>query len=154
METIVFIVRHAHAEWVPDELRSLSEQGFRDALRVGALLRSEPIQAVYSSPYTRARQTVEPLAQALGLPIVEEWDLRERELGEFPAEMSFDEAVRKTWADFAFSFPGGESSTEAQLRGLGCLQMLTWWVLSRLRFSGLSRSCRARTRWLPSHRFL
>jgi 2,3-bisphosphoglycerate-dependent phosphoglycerate mutase len=57
----------------------LSNHGHAQADELAAWLAHEPIKAVYSSPMNRARQTAEPLASKLGLPIVfepriAEWD--------------------------------------------------------------------------------
>jgi hypothetical protein len=73
-----YLVRHAHAEWVPDEGRSLSEQGLRDAVLVAELLAERPIEAVYSSPYRRAIQTVSGLAIDRKLQVQIEDRFRER----------------------------------------------------------------------------
>lgn len=75
--TIIYLVRHAHAVAVPGEKRSLSPQGRAGAEHVAALLRARPIVAIYSSPSRRVRQTLKPLAQALGLAIEERDELRE-----------------------------------------------------------------------------
>ena len=77
-----YLVRHAHAIWTLDENRPLSERGSRDAIRVADILHEYPVNEIYSSPATRARQTITPFAERLGLQIHIEPDLRERQLGE------------------------------------------------------------------------
>ncbi|MGI2297787.1 histidine phosphatase family protein [Paenibacillus sp. GXUN7292] len=47
-------------------------------------------------------------------------DLRERAIGNF-APMTFKEAKHQVFKDFHFSFPGGESSTEAQKRAVNVI---------------------------------
>ena len=111
----LYVIRHAWADWTPEEMRPLSAEGRADARRVSDLLIDAGIEAIYSSPYRRARQTVEPLSQRLGLPIQELDDLRERELGSGAVD-DFDEAVRATWDDFTFARPGGETNRDAQCR--------------------------------------
>lgn len=108
----ILIVRHAHAEWVPDETRPLSAQGARDARVVARLLAPFQIDAIYSSPYPRAVQTVEPLSQASGLAIEIVDGLRERTLAD-GAVPDFEAALQASWEDFECSFPGGESSRTA-----------------------------------------
>jgi 2,3-bisphosphoglycerate-dependent phosphoglycerate mutase len=120
---VLYLVRHAHANWSPDEERTLSARGYANAERVGTLLCGFPIVAVYSSPYRRARETVEPLAAHLGLPIYEIDNLRERELGTAPTD-SFVTAVQATWEDPSFTWPGGESNTAAQRRGVAVVHDL------------------------------
>jgi 2,3-bisphosphoglycerate-dependent phosphoglycerate mutase len=114
--TELYLVRHGDAVRSLDEMRPLSAQGYRDAIAVAESLEHIAFDGIYSSPYVRARQTVEPLAARLGLPIQEIWDLRERTLIA-SAVQDFREAVRATWEDFGFAHPGGETNAEAQRRG-------------------------------------
>ncbi len=118
--TTIYLVRHAHADWMPDENRPLSKRGSEDAKAVGHILERFPIDAIYASPYRRAYETVEPLAHALGLEIKIEHDLRERALGRIPPG-EFIAAVKKTWDDPMFSHPGGETNLAAQERGMAVL---------------------------------
>lgn len=111
----VLLVRHAHADWVADEARPLSAQGLRDAAEVAELLVPCAPERIYSSPYPRSIQTVEPLAHRLGLEIEIVDGLRERTLAD-GAVADFDAALEATWADLDLSFPGGESSREAMER--------------------------------------
>lgn len=91
----LFLVRHAHADWTPDEQRPLSARGELAAQHVANLLAEQPIAAVYASTARRAQQTVLPLAIRLGLPIREREALCERRLSAAPLA-DFEQAVRKT----------------------------------------------------------
>ncbi len=78
----VYLVRHADAgdreTWVgDDELRPLSEKGWRQARELVRVLEKEHVERVSSSPYLRCIQTVEPPAEARGLPVVSEPRLAE-----------------------------------------------------------------------------
>lgn len=115
--TTIYLVRHAHAVWTPDEERPLSSQGLVKAITLGELLENSPIDAIYSSPYRRAIQTVEPLARRLKTPVEIVDDLRERKLAERPVDY-FEEAVEATWRDPNFCHPGGETNAAAQRRAL------------------------------------
>jgi len=115
--SIFYLVRHAHADWTPDENRPLSTKGRIDAERVADVLRQFPITAMYSSPARRARQTIAPLAAQLELPIHTLPELRERELCDSPVE-DFFAAVKATWTDPTFAHPGGETNAAAQQRGV------------------------------------
>lgn len=117
------MVRHAHAKWTPDENRPLSPQGFEDAKRVADVLGEYPIRAIYSSPERRAYQTISPLAEKIGIKIKVEIDLRERKLGDEMFDDFFG-AVKSTWQNPSFAHPGGESSAEAQRRGLALVKRL------------------------------
>lgn len=119
----MFLVRHAHADWTPDENRPLSNQGRDDAARLADLLQDYPLCAIYTSPYRRAEQTVRPLAVRLALPITIEPDLRERNLGNGPFE-DFYQAVAAVWEDTSYAHPGGESNLTAQQRGLAVIHQL------------------------------
>lgn len=111
----LYLVRHAHAEWIPDEARPLSPLGEGDARRIAKLLEAERPTSIYSSPLVRARQTVEPLADRLELEIVELDGFRERTLADGPVA-DFEGAMVESWSDFSVSFPGGETSRAAQDR--------------------------------------
>jgi 2,3-bisphosphoglycerate-dependent phosphoglycerate mutase len=118
-----YLVRHAHADWTPDENRPLSARGSEDANRVADNLQRYPIGVICSSPFCRARQTIAPLAARLDLPIHIEPDLRERQLGGGSIKV-FYKAVEATWRDPSFVHPGGESNAAAQQRGLAVVRRL------------------------------
>jgi 2,3-bisphosphoglycerate-dependent phosphoglycerate mutase len=120
---MIYFVRHAHSIWTPEEMRPLSSQGFEDAVRVADVLEDYPIDAMYTSPYTRAWQTVEPLAERLGLALYTEPDLRERNLGDGPFENHL-QAVAAVWQNPTFAHPGGESNLAAQQRGVAVVERL------------------------------
>lgn len=121
--TTFYFVRHAHANWIPDENRPLSESGHKNAEWVADLMQSLPLQYIYSSPYRRAAQTVEPLANRLGLPILTLDDLRERDLaGE--AVDDFEAAIKAVWHDPTFAHPDGESNQVAKQRGAQVMDYL------------------------------
>ncbi|MDQ3304389.1 MAG: histidine phosphatase family protein [Actinomycetota bacterium] len=70
----VHLVRHAKAgdrsEWDgPDELRPLSNKGAGQAAALAELLAAEPLKRILTSRYRRCLQTVEPLAERLGLDV-------------------------------------------------------------------------------------
>lgn len=112
----MYLVRHAHAEWMPDEMRPLSKLGKADAESVADILEDEQLAAIYSSPYRRARETVVPLARRLGMTVEEMPDLRERSLGSDWVE-DWEATIRPTWEDFSLAYPeGGETNAEALAR--------------------------------------
>ena len=120
--TVVSFVRHAHSPYVPDaeRTRGLSVRGRRDAAAVTAHLASVA-DVVVTSPFERARATVEGIADAAGVPLIEDADLRERRLaGEHVDD--FDTAVEHLWANPTASHPGGESHAEAQERGVAAIE--------------------------------
>ena len=96
-------------------MRGLSDTGHRQSERVADLLAGQDIAAIISSPYTRAIQTVQPLANRLHLTIEIDEDLRERHLSAGPLD-DFRASLEATWLDFGLALPGGESSAAAQRR--------------------------------------
>jgi broad specificity phosphatase PhoE len=65
---------------VPDP--DLSPVGQEQAARLVSWIAGSPITRIYSSPLRRAMQTVQPLAESLGLPVDVEPELREIDFGE------------------------------------------------------------------------
>jgi 8-oxo-dGTP diphosphatase len=70
----VLLLRHASAgdrdEWDGDDrLRPLDERGRQQAHALRDLLRRRPMTRIVSSPYARCIETVEPLADALGIDV-------------------------------------------------------------------------------------
>jgi 8-oxo-dGTP diphosphatase len=70
----VLLLRHASAgdrkAWDGDDrLRPLDARGRQQAQTLRDLLRHRPITRIVSSPYVRCSETVEPLADALGIEV-------------------------------------------------------------------------------------
>lgn len=119
--TNVFLVRHAHSVYTPDELhRPLSERGVSDANKVTEQLKHEEITVCVSSPYQRAIQTIEGISQIQNLKIIIEDDFRERLLSGTPVE-DFASVINKVWENPSFCLEGGESNLMAQERGVRAL---------------------------------
>jgi 2,3-bisphosphoglycerate-dependent phosphoglycerate mutase len=118
MRTNLYVVRHAHSVYTPDERnRPLSERGCHDAKKVTELLKQANVDHVISSPYRRAIQTVEGIAHYIGKEVEIEEGFKERILSEKPVE-DFHYAVARVWEDEHFSWEGGESNAAAQKRGI------------------------------------
>ncbi|MFD4706700.1 histidine phosphatase family protein [Gottfriedia sp. NPDC058432] len=124
MITNLYLVRHAHSTYTPDELgRPLSNRGFSDTKIVTELLLNEKIDYVISSPFKRAIQTVDEFAKSLNLEIMIEENFKERLLSQEPV-VNFDDAIREVWMDFNRSWNGGESNYTAQKRGIKAINNL------------------------------
>jgi 8-oxo-(d)GTP phosphatase len=79
---VIFLVRHADAgdrrAWVGDDTkRPLDEAGRRQAEALVGQLEGRKVSRIFSSPYSRCTQTVEPLARARRLPIEHRQELAE-----------------------------------------------------------------------------
>jgi 8-oxo-dGTP diphosphatase len=72
----LFLIRHAAAgdrtKWEGvDAIRPVTKKGKRQAAALADYLGRRGIERIYSSPYTRCVQTVEPLAEAIGAKVIE-----------------------------------------------------------------------------------
>ena len=72
----LFLLRHATAgdrsKWEGvDALRPLTKKGRRQSEALAESLGDAGIEKIYTSPYTRCVQTVEPLADAIGAKVIE-----------------------------------------------------------------------------------
>ncbi|NBX29024.1 histidine phosphatase family protein, partial [bacterium] len=90
-----------------------------------------PVDELWSSPLRRARETAEAIAQATGLPLRIDDQLRELHAGIFQGhlwadlEARFPEAVA-LWrgGDPQYAIPGGESRAQLAARGRAALERL------------------------------
>ncbi|MES5947361.1 histidine phosphatase family protein [Bacillus cereus group sp. MG6] len=120
--TTIYFVRHAHSTYTKEEReRPLSEKGHCDAENVTRLLKDGHIDVVISSPYKRAIQTVQGIANTYNVSVQIEEDLRERLLSSEPVE-DFNDAIENVWEDWTFAYEGGESNDVAQKRAILCMQ--------------------------------
>ncbi|TMV50317.1 histidine phosphatase family protein [Paenibacillus mesophilus] len=127
MNTCIYFIRHAESVYIEgnERERGLTDKGMKDAAAIRELLLGEQIDVFVSSPYRRAVHTIQELADAAGQSILIEEDLRERQLsGADVGKDRFMEAKRKVFEEPDFSFPGGESSREAQNRAGGVVARL------------------------------
>lgn len=128
-ETRLYLIRHAepeasaHGRCYGKLDVALSEAGRLQAARTAEWLRGVSFAAVYASP---RRRTVET-AEALGLPVLVEDDLREIDFGLFEGrpyeeiEREFPELYRQ-WMETPtrVEFPSGESFARMKQRVLRC----------------------------------
>jgi broad specificity phosphatase PhoE len=66
--TTVYVVRHAEKVSETDST-DLSPAGFRRATALADKLGNESIDSIFTTPYRRTRQTAEPLAKRLAIPM-------------------------------------------------------------------------------------
>jgi 2,3-bisphosphoglycerate-dependent phosphoglycerate mutase len=85
-------------------------------LTLARRLGETPVGAIYSSPFRRAIETIEPLAWACGLDAVLVDDLRERTLV-VPPGASFEDALAAAWGSPDVGVGGSESNRAAAARG-------------------------------------
>jgi probable phosphoglycerate mutase len=128
---MILLVRHALVDACGSFLAGrtpgvhLNEEGRRQAAALGHRLTDMELDAIYTSPLERARETAAALA-ATEIPLVIEDDLNEVDFGEWTG-LSFDELNRREdWIAFnrrrtAAAIPGGEWMVDVQSRACRAL---------------------------------
>ena len=83
----LLLVRHGETDWNAEGRlqghtdRPLNDYGRTQARRLAEQLHGDGIAAIYASDLVRARETAEILSERLGLPVLLDADLRERNWG-------------------------------------------------------------------------
>lgn len=110
----LYLIRHCSAMGQEPDA-PLTEAGHAQSLLLRDFFREIPIDRIISSDYTRAIDSVTPLADAHHLSIEHEPLLRERILSHEPLE-DWLTPLRQSFIDPTFKLPGAESSAEATHR--------------------------------------
>jgi broad specificity phosphatase PhoE len=136
MSRVLYLIRHGRSDFDSAEMSAtargdqwdppLSEEGRRQAQLLAARLRVMELDraAVYCSPLRRARETVAPYANAIGVDVVFDDDLMEAHIGGWEG-LPFEEIVASD-ADLVHRIrnqqaiwsraPGGESEQDFRAR--------------------------------------
>jgi 2,3-bisphosphoglycerate-dependent phosphoglycerate mutase len=119
----IILVRHCETtgQGAQDDLTA---DGHRGAALLVVQLASIGADAVYSSPYLRAINTVSPFATSLNQPVHIIDDLRERVLSH-RALPDWRDHLRQSFADRDYALPGGESMRQTEARGLAALGLIS-----------------------------
>lgn len=125
---MIVLVRHAESvhptpDGPDDYHRPLALCGLAQAADLVAELAALRPTSIASSPYLRAVQTVQPLADALGLPVLTDHALREWDSG-LPPTPDWARHYAQSWADPTFARPGGESLNQLTARAVTALRSL------------------------------
>ena len=123
--TTVYFVRHSTPNFNnhDDLTRELTAQGLKDRELVTAFLWDKGIDAIFSSPYKRAVDTIKEFADAQKMEIGFVPDFRERKVGGSWIE-NFGSFCKEQWEDFDFKLSEGESLREVQKRNIRALNQL------------------------------
>jgi broad specificity phosphatase PhoE len=122
MEMRLLAIRHGETAWSRERRFAgskdipLTADGRRQGAALAQALAGTSIAAVYASPLVRARESAEPVASALGLPLGFEPDFREMCFGDWEG-LTRDEVSHSFPDDYAvwratpdrFARPGGET---------------------------------------------
>jgi broad specificity phosphatase PhoE len=125
----VFLARHAQTEWNVLRRRQgrldspLTRAGVEQTRRHAAALKPMAIDAIFTSPLGRTRETARILGDTLALEPVVVDDLAELDHGTFSGLTSAEidarfpgERERRAAGKYEYRFPGGESYADADLR--------------------------------------
>lgn len=113
----------------PEPTTPLSAEGLAQADRLVPRLEGVGIDALYSSPLLRCRQTAEPLARARGLSVRVREDLADVRVGRWAGRRLAQVKRTRLWrrattAPLATPFPGGESLLDAHRRAVAEVQAI------------------------------
>lgn len=134
--TLILFVRHGQTPTTGKELPGrapglhLSDAGKAQAQAAAdAIGAMKQIDAIYSSPLERAKETAAPIAAARGLKVHTDRGLLELDIGEWTGEELKKVARKPEWQSVqrypsGFRFPGGESFNELQTRIVGATARL------------------------------
>jgi broad specificity phosphatase PhoE len=120
--TILLLARHGETDWNADGRlqgqtdRPLSDFRRRQARQLGEDLVDEKLEAIYTSDLARARETAQIVGERLGLPVVLDTDLREKDWGTWEGLT----AVERDRVEFV-----GESTEAHQERTLRALRRIS-----------------------------
>lgn len=132
---LCYFVRHGTNDYIGKGLAGrlpfvhLNEQGRLEADRVSHLLATAGIQRIISSPLERARETAEPLARRLNLPVEISDQIHEIDFGDWTGLSIKELDSSEHWIRFnrhrsGTRVPNGESMLEVQSRMIGFLEKL------------------------------
>jgi probable phosphoglycerate mutase len=119
--TTLLLVRHGETDWNAEGRlqgqtnRPLSDFGRRQAGQLADELADDGVEAIYASDLSRARETAEIVGERLGLPVVLDADLREKDWGTWEGLTS----VERDRVEFV-----GESTQAHQERMLRALRRI------------------------------
>lgn len=135
--TRLIIVRHGRTEWNREERfrgradLELDEVGREQAKATAKRVEEWPVDAIYSSPLLRTRETAESLATLIGLNVNALPGIIDIDYGQFQglsleeAEAKYGEMYQQWWnSPHQVTFPGGESLKEVQDRAMAALYTL------------------------------
>lgn len=121
--TTIYLVRHAEPNYNnhDDQTRELTEKGLQDCQLLVNFFADKQIDHVVSSPYKRAVDTIQPVADSKQLPITLQADFRERKIDDVWID-DFKTFTANQWQDFDYkASQAGESLGEVKTRTITAL---------------------------------
>lgn len=138
--TELILVRHGETAWNAGEVFrgradiGLNERGLKQAEMAGQYLKDAAVEAVYSSPLTRAAGTAAAIARRHGLEIITATGLNDLDFGAWQG-MTHN-AVREDYGELYdqwrtepadMRMPGGESLDEVRARAMVLVEAVIAW---------------------------
>lgn len=121
MKTIYFVRRSIRdISNKDDETAPLTAAGHQHAQALVSFFKDKSIEQIFSSPYLRTIQTIQPTSDFFNLAISTRWDLRERTVGKWVDD--FPTFAKKQWQDVDYALPNGESFRQVKERILPVYQ--------------------------------
>lgn len=134
----ILLIRHGETQWNRELVFRgrrdipLSERGLRQAELLARRLQDCKIDAIFSSPLSRALQTGQPTADALGLTVYPEDAINDLDFGLWSG-LSVDQVKAKYPEQFEkwranpleMDFPEGDSLRDARLRSFDWLKRIS-----------------------------
>jgi 2,3-bisphosphoglycerate-dependent phosphoglycerate mutase len=108
----LLLIRHCESSG-PRPEAPLTVRGHAQAGRLAVFLGGYPVDALVTSPYQRARETIAPFAASSGLDVAVDGRLAERRMSADP-DPAWREHVRRAFVDPDHRLPGGESGRETR----------------------------------------
>jgi 2,3-bisphosphoglycerate-dependent phosphoglycerate mutase len=123
--TEVFFVRHSISDLsIKDNLlRPLTDGGIEKACELIKLFENIYVDDIFSSPYKRAIQTIEPISNTKNICIKIVNDFREMKISDNWVN-NYNEYIKKWWDDFSYKIDNGESLFETQYRNIQALEKI------------------------------
>ncbi|GHU33115.1 phosphoglycerate mutase [Spirochaetia bacterium] len=125
MKTEVYFIRHAESDISikNDMERPLTNDGKNNSIKIVEKFNKIIFENIYSSPYKRTIQTIEPLAKRQNKEIIIIDDFRERKIGNVWID-NFEEFSKRQWENFNYKLDNGESLFEVQKRNIKNLEKI------------------------------
>ncbi len=116
--TVIYFIRHCEPNFNTreDRVRELTEKGLEDRKYISDFFTGKDIDIIFSSPYKRCLDTIEPLAISKDLLIHPTENFKERRIGTWVED--FNSYAIKQWNDFDYKLINGESLSEVQSRNI------------------------------------
>lgn len=121
--TTIYFIRHAEPDFsIHDDLtRPLTAKGRQDAHLLVKYFEDKQIDAVISSPFCRAIETVNDIAELIHTKVILIEDFRERRVDSCWID-DFNGFVKRQWENFDYRLSDGECLREVQSRNIAALQ--------------------------------